>query len=298
MHYLSETEVRSLEEKATEIRQSIIEMLVEAGSGHTAGPLGMADIFALLYFSVLRHDPENPEWTERDRLVLSNGHICPVLYAAMAHAGYFPVEELMSLRKYGSRLQGHPHREVLPGIETSSGPLGSGLSQAVGMALAERMDNEYSSKYIYCITGDGEWNEGQMWEAALLAGKEKLHNLIVIVDRNGIQIDGYTKDVMPMEPLREKYESFNWDVQEVDGHNIRSVNDAIGKAQAVYSQPSMIIAHTIPSKGVDVFERDFRWHGNPPGKGPEDRVPKGEQGKVALEKLRTLSGNVTSSDFE
>ena len=298
MHYLSETEVRSLEEKATEIRQSIIEMLIEAGSGHTAGPLGMADIFALLYFSVMRHDPENPEWPERDRLVLSNGHICPVLYATMAHAGYFPVEELMSLRKFGTRLQGHPHREALPGIETSSGPLGSGLSQAVGMALAERIDNEYSSKYIYCITGDGEWNEGQMWEAALLAGKEKLHNLIVIVDRNGIQIDGYTKDVMPLEPLREKYESFNWDVQEVDGHNVRSMNDAIGKAQAVYSQPSMIIAHTIPSKGVDVFERDFRWHGNPPGKGPEDRVPKGEQGKVALEKLRTLSGNVTSSDFE
>lgn len=290
MHYLNSDEVRSLELKANAIRQSIIEMLAAAGSGHTAGPLDMADIFALLYFQVMKHDPKNPEWEDRDRLVLSNGHICPVLYATLAHAGYFEIEELVTLRKFGTRLQGHPHRTALPGLETTSGPLGSGLSQAVGMALAERIDNPYSSKYIYCLTGDGELNEGQIWEAALLAGKEKLHNLIVIVDRNGIQIDGYTKDVMPLEPLAEKFESFNFDVQEVDGHNIRAMNDAIGKAQAVYSQPSLIIAHTIASKGVDVFERDFRWHGNPPGKGPEDRVPKGEQAKVALDKLRTLAG--------
>ncbi len=293
MHYISSQEVKDLELKANSIRQSIIEMLVAAGSGHTAGPLGMADIFTLLYFKVLQHDPKNPEWEERDRLVLSNGHICPVLYATLAHAGYFPIEELLTLRKFGSRLQGHPHREALPGVETSSGPLGSGLSQAVGMALAERMDNPYSSKYIYCLAGDGELNEGQIWEAAMLAGKEKLHNLILIIDRNGIQIDGYTKDVMPLEPLSEKFAAFGFDVQEVDGHNIRSVNDAIGKAQAIYSQPSVIIAHTIASKGVDVFERDFRWHGNPPGKGPEDRVPKSEQAKVALEKLRTLAGVIT-----
>ncbi len=296
MHYLSQTDVIKLEKKANDIRQSIIEMLIEAGSGHTSGPLGTADIFALLYFEVLKHDPKNPDWADRDRLVLSAGHICPVLYAAMAHSGYFPVEELLTLRKFGSRLQGHPHRTALPGIETSSGPLGSGLSQAVGMSIAERMDNPYSSKYMYCITGDGEWNEGQMWEAAMLAGKEELHNLIVIVDRNGIQIDGYTKDVMPLEPFREKLESFNFDVQEVDGHNIRQVNDAIGKAQAVYGQPSIIIAHTIPAKGVDVFERDFRWHGNPPGKGPENFVAKGEQARVALEKLRTLAGAIEPSD--
>jgi len=296
MHYLTAEEVRALELKANYIRQSIIEMLAEAGSGHTAGPLGMADIFTLLYFAVLKHDPRNPAWEERDRLILSNGHIAPVLYATLAHAGYFPVEELLTLRKFGTRLQGHPHRTALPGVETTSGPLGSGLSQAVGMALAERIDNPYSSKYIYCLTGDGELNEGQIWEAALLAGKEKLHNLIVIVDRNGIQIDGYTKDVMPLEPLAAKFEAFNFDVQEVDGHNIRAVNDAIGKAQAVYSQPSLIIAHTIASKGVDVFERDFRWHGNPPGKGPEDRVPKSEQAKVALEKLRTLAGLIQSQD--
>lgn len=296
MRYLGDTEIRALEKKANEIRQSIIEMLIEAKSGHTAGPLDMADVFTLLYFEVLRHDPKNPLWEERDRLVLSNGHICPVLYATMAHAGYFPVEELLTLRGFGSRLQGHPHRESLPGLETSSGPLGSGLSQAVGMAIAERMDRPHTSKYIYCLLGDGELDEGQIWEAAMHAGKEKLHNLIAIVDRNGIQIDGYTKDVMPLEPLREKFESFNWDVQEVDGHNIRAVNDAIGKAQAVYSQPSIIIAHTIPSKGVDVFERDFRWHGNPPGMGPEDRVSKNEQGKVALERLRTLNGHVTNTD--
>lgn len=295
MQYLSSEEVRDLELQANEIRQSIIEMLSAAGSGHTAGPLGMADIFTLLYFKVLKHDPENPLWEDRDRLVLSNGHICPVLYATLAHAGYFPVEELLTLRKFGTRLQGHPHRTALPGLETTSGPLGSGLSQAVGMALAERIDNPYSSKYIYCLTGDGELNEGQIWEAALLAGKEKLHNLIVIVDRNGIQIDGYTKDVMPLEPLNEKFEAFNFDVQEVDGHNMRAVNDAIGKAQAVYSQPSLIIAHTIASKGVDVFERDFRWHGNPPGKGPEDRVPKDKQAAVALEKLRTLAGLIEKS---
>ncbi len=297
MHYLTSKEVNFLELKANQIRQSIIEMLVAAGSGHTAGPLGMADIFTLLYFKVLQHDPKNPLWADRDRLILSNGHICPVLYATLAHAGYFPVEELLTLRKFGSRLQGHPHRTALPGLETSSGPLGSGLSQAVGMALAERIDNPYSSKYIYCLTGDGELNEGQIWEAALQAGKEKLHNLIMIIDRNGIQIDGYTKDVMPLEPLAEKFEAFNFDVQEVDGHNIRAMNDAIGKAQAVYSQPSVIIAHTIASKGVDVFERDFRWHGNPPGKGPEDKVPKTKQAEVALEKLRTLAGLIAKEDL-
>jgi len=298
MQYLTSEEVKSLELKANLIRQSIIEMLTEAGSGHTAGPLGMADIFTLLYFGILKHDPQNPDWEERDRVVLSNGHVCPGLYATLAHAGYFPVDELLTLRKLGSRLQGHPHRGTLPGIETSSGPLGSGVSQAVGMALAERVDNPYSSKFFYCLTGDGELNEGQIWEALLLAGKEQLNNLILIVDRNGIQIDGYTKDVMPLEPLAEKFESFNFDVQEVDGHSMRALNDAIGKAQAVYSQPSVIIAHTIASKGVDVFERDFRWHGNPPGKGPEDRVTKDRQSEVALQKLRTLAGTIEAQDID
>lgn len=298
MQYLTSDEVQALERKANLIRQSVIEMLTAAGSGHTAGPLGMADVFTLLYFGILKHDPEDPEWVDRDRVILSNGHICPILYATLAHAGYFPVEELLTLRKLGSRLQGHPHRGTLPGVETSSGPLGSGLSQAVGMALAERIDNPYSPKFFYCLTGDGELEEGQVWEAAMQAGKEKLSNLIVMVDRNGIQIDGYTKDIMPLEPLVEKFEAFNFDVQEVDGHNIRSLNDAIGKAQAVYSQPSVIITHTIASKGVDVFERDFRWHGNPPGKGPEDRVPRGEQAKIALQKLRTLAGTIEAQDID
>lgn len=298
MKYLSSTEVRDLELKANHIRQSVIEMLAEAGSGHTAGPLGMADVFTLLYFAILNHNPKNPEWEERDRLILSHGHICPVLYATLAHAGYFPLEELYTLRKFGSRLQGHPHREALPGLETSSGPLGSGLSQAVGMALAERINNPYSSKFFYCLCGDGEINEGQIWEALMLAGKEKLNNLIVIIDRNGIQIDGFTKDVMPLEPLAEKLAAFNFDVQEVDGHSMRALNDAIGKAQAVYSQPSVIIAHTIAAKGVDVFERDFRWHGNPPGKGPEDRVPRNEQAAIALQKLRTLAGMIKAQDID
>lgn len=298
MRYLTTADIEKLEAKANAIRQSTIESLTIAKSGHTAGPLGMADIFTLLYFHVLRHDPANPDWPERDRVVLSNGHICPGYYATLAHAGYFPVDELQTLRKLGTRLQGHPHRTTLPGIETSSGPLGSGLSQAVGMALAERIDNPYSSKFFFCLASDGELEEGNTWEAALLAGKEQLHNLIMIIDRNGIQIDGFTKDVMPLEPLREKFESFNFDVQEVDGHNVRAVNDAIGKAQAVYGQPSVIIAHTIPGKGVPEFERDYRWHGNPPGKGPENLVPKDEQAAVALRQLRSLGGAVEATDTE
>lgn len=298
MYHLSDEEVKSLELKANDIRQSIIEMLMTAGSGHTAGPLGMADIFTLLYFNILKHNPAEPDWALRDRLILSNGHICPVLYATLAHRGYFPVEELLTLRQFGSRLQGHPHRGSLPGIETTSGPLGSGLSQAVGMAMGLKMDNEYTSQFTYCLMSDGELQEGQTWEAVLMAGKEKLHNLIAIIDRNGIQIDGNTEDVMPLEPLRDKFEAFNFDVQEVDGHNMQMVADAIGKAQAVYSQPSVIIAHTIPGKGVDIFERDYRWHGNPPGKGPEDRVKKADQGKEALRQLRTLSGSIKNHDLD
>lgn len=296
MRILKDAEVTTLATRANDIRASVIEMLLAAGSGHTAGSLGMADVFTLLYFHVMQHDPNDPAWEGRDRFVLSNGHICPVLYATLAHAGYFSPEELVTLRQFGSRLQGHPHREALPGLETSSGPLGSGLSQAVGMALGLRMANPYTSQYVYCLTSDGEWNEGQTWEAALLAGKEKLHNLVLLIDRNGIQIDGYTKDVMPLEPLAEKLAAFNFDVQEVDAHNFRQLNDAIGKAQAVFGQPAAIIAHSIPGKGVESFERDYRWHGAPPGKGPEDRVPKDTQGEAALAELRTLRGQITAPD--
>ncbi len=283
---LTDSKILELETMANSIRESIISMLLEAGSGHTAGPLGMADIFTALYFHVLRHDPKNPDWSDRDRLILSNGHICPVLYATMAHAGYFDVAELKTLRKLGSRLQGHPHREWLPMLETSSGPLGSGLSQAVGMTLAERIDHGNSTdKFFYCLMGDGELDEGQNWEAAMLAGKEKLHNLIAIVDRNNIQIDGFTEDVMPMESLRAKWQAFNWHVLEIDGHNFEEIVAAIGQAQAVYEKPSVIIAHTIPGKGVKEFERKYEWHGKAPNK---------EEAAMALKELRTLGGKIKS----
>ena len=289
---MTDEKIKFLEEKENEIRQSVIEMLVEAGSGHSAGPLGMADIFTALYFHILKNDPENPKWEDRDLLVLSNGHICPVQYATMAHAGYFPKEELKTLRKFGSRLQGHPHREKLPGIETSSGPLGSGLSQAVGMAVAMRMsktkeEGSISDKqrWIYCLMGDGELDCGQVWEAAMLAGKEKLFNIIGIIDRNNIQIDGFTENVMPLEPLKEKFESFGWHVLEMDGHNMEAINDTIDEAKAVFNKPTMIIARTIPGKGVDFMEREFSWHGKSPNK---------EETEKALKQLRTLNGKIKS----
>ena len=295
MEHLHDEKIKELELRANDIRQTIIEMLIEAGSGHTAGPLGMADVFTALYFHAMRHDPKNPDWSDRDRLILSNGHIAPVLYASMAHSGYFGVEECKTLRKFGSRLQGHPHREWLPGIETSSGPLGSGLSQAVGMAIADRIDRgRQSNRFYYCLLGDGELDEGQVWEAAMQAGKEKLHNLVGIIDRNNIQIDGFTEDIMPLENLRDKWESFGWHVQEIDGHNFEAINNAINEAKAVFNKPSMIIAHTIPGKGVDFTERRFEWHGNPPGKGPGDVVPKEQQGMEALNELRTLRGLIKS----
>ncbi len=296
MEHLHDEKIKQLELIANDIRETIIEMLMAAGSGHTAGPLDMTDVFTLLYFHALRHDPKNPDWEDRDRLVLSNGHICPVLYATMAHAGYLPVDEAKkTLRKFGSRLQGHPHREWLPALETSSGPLGAGLSQAVDMAIADRMDRgRASNRFYYCLLGDGELNEGQNWEAMMLAAKEKLHNLIAIVDHNNIQIDGFTEDVMPLESLRAKWESFNWHVQEIDGHSFTAINEAINEAKAVFNRPSVIIAHTIPGKGVDFTERRFEWHGNPPGKGPVDVFPKDKQGTEALAELRTLRGLIQS----
>jgi len=274
---LTEEKIKELEKKANDIRISIIKMLVEAKSGHTAGPLGMADIFTLFYFHILKHNPKNPSWEERDRVVLSNGHICPVLYAAMAHAGYFPIEELKTLRKFGTRLQGHPHREYLPYVENSSGPLGSGLSQAVGMALADRIDKKDKDRFIYCFISDGELDEGNSWEAIMLAGKNKLRNLIAIVDRNNIQIEGVTEDVMPLEPLHSKWKSFNWNVIEVSGHDFESLNEVVVEAQATHDKPTVIIAHTIPGKGVKEFERNYKWHG---------KVPNKEEGEMALEELR------------
>lgn len=271
-----------LQLKANDIREDIIQMLLEAKSGHSAGPLGMADVFASLYFNVLRHKPEDPKWEGRDRLVLSCGHICPVLYATLAESGYFPKEELKTLRKLDTRLLGHPHNLALPGLENSSGPLGQGLSQAIGMALAGRMDHK--SYRVYCITSDGEQDEGQVWEAMMLAGKNRLNNLTVILDRNNIQIDGYTEDIMPLEPLKDKYEAFNFHVIEVDGHNHQAIINACMEAKAVYEKPTMIIAHTIPGKGVGFMEYDYKWHGSPPNK---------DQAKEALHDLRTLRGQIT-----
>ncbi|MBA3732939.1 transketolase [Patescibacteria group bacterium] len=295
LNNLTPEKIEFLEEKAKEIRISIIEMLVSAGSGHSAGPLGMADIFATLYFFILRHDPKVPTWPSRDRLILSNGHIAPVLYATMAHCGYFPVKELLTLRKYKSRLQGHPHREFLPMLETSSGPLGSGLSQAVGMAIADRMDfGRTSDRFFYCMLGDGELDEGQNWEAMMLASKEKLGNLIAIVDRNNIQIDGYTDEVMPLSPLSHKFESFGFHVEEIDGHNFSDIVEAIGRAQAVFDGPSVIIANTIPGKGVSFMEKDYKWHGNPPGTEIAGEPPKEKQAEIALRELRSLGGQITS----
>lgn len=286
MRTLTDEEIQKLEKKANEIRQDVIESLMEAGSGHTAGSLGMVDIMTVLYFKMLRHDPQKPDWPDRDRLILSNGHICPALYAVMAHAGYFPKNELKTLRKLGSRLQGHPHRGELPGIETTSGPLGSGLSQAIGMALADRIDNGRSSgKFFYCLLGDGELNEGQNWEAAMLAAKKQIHNLIAIVDRNNIQIDGFTEEVMPLDSLAEKFESFKWHVIEIGGHDLEAIEEAVLEAQAVFDRPSVIIAHTIPGRGVRDFERKPEWHGKPPSQ---------DEAHAALKELKTLGGRIES----
>ncbi len=275
--------IPELERKANEVRRDIIKMLVAAGSGHSAGPLGMADIFTALYFHIMNHDPKNPDWPERDRLILSNGHICPVRYAAMAHAGYFPLSELKTLRKLGTRLQGHPERLRLPGVETTSGPLGSGLAQAAGYAYAARMDG--ARFRVFCITSDGEHDSGNHWEAVMFAGKYNLSNLTAIVDRNNIQIDGYTEDVMPLEPLEEKYKAFNWHALHIDGHNFQEIIDAVEHARAVYENPTVIIAHTIPGKGVSFMEGLPEWHGKPP-------TP--EEAKKALHELRTLGGKIKS----
>ncbi len=267
---------------ANTIRQDIISMLKSAGSGHSAGPLGLADVFTALYFEILNHRSDDPDWDDRDILVLSNGHVAPVRYATMARAGYFDVLELKTLRKFGSNLQGHPERTRLPGLETTSGPLGSGLSQAVGMSLGLKMDNTMH-RWVYCVMSDGEQNEGNTWEAAMLAAKYKLHNLTAITDRNSIQIEGPTEEVMPLEDLRSKWQSFGWHVLEVDGHNIKEIVDACEKAKAIVGKPVMILAYTVPGKGVDFMEYDYQWHGKPPD---------AKQAKQALHQLRTLDGEI------
>lgn len=275
--------IKQLELQALAIREDILTMVEQAGSGHVGGPMGLADIFAALYFRILDHKPKDPEWPERDRLVLSCGHVCPVRYAAMAEAGYFPRKELLTLRQFGTRLHGHPHNLALPGMETSSGPLGQGLSQAIGMSLAAKMDK---ARYrVYAILSDGEHQEGQIWEAVMFAGNRQLNNLVAIIDRNNIQIDGPTEAVMPLEPLADKYRAFNWQVIEIDGHNMQAIIDACEEAKAVEAKPTCIIAHTIPGKGVDFMEYDYRWH---------SKVITPEEYKEALHDLRTLKGKIRS----
>lgn len=276
--------LKQLELKANTIREDIIRMLEEAKSGHSAGPLGLADIFTALYFDVMKHDPKQPDWDDRDILLLSNGHCVPVRYATMAEAGYFPKSELKTLRKLGSRLQGHPERTRLPGMETTSGPLGCGLSQAAGIALGLRM-NKQLHRQVYVVMGDGELDEGNIWEGMMLAGKYKLNNITAIVDRNNIQIDGPTESVMPLDDLKAKWESFGWHAIEIDGNDIEAVIDACAMAKAITEKPVVLIAYTIPGKGVDFMEYDFHWHGAPPNH---------EQAVKALHELRTLGGKIRS----
>ena len=278
------TKIKDIQIMADIIREDIVTSLTEAKSGHSGGPLGMADIFTALYFNILKHIPKKPFWEGRDRLVLSNGHICPALYAAMANAGYFPKKELLTLRKLGTRLQGHPHRESLPGLETTSGPLGSGLSQAAGMAYGFKLDKK--PNLVFCVCSDGEHDEGNTWEAVLFAAKYKLNNLIAILDRNYIQIDGNTEDIMPLDSIAQKYKAFNWNVITIDGNDFTQIIPALTKARKNKNHPLMIIANTIPGKGVEYMENDYRWHGNPPGTLNTERTPpKEDQTEIALEEL-------------
>lgn len=269
---------RQLARRANQLRQDVVAMLVQAGSGHAAGSLGMADIFAVLYFHTLKVFPHRPNDTKRDRVVLSNGHICPILYATLARVGYFPVDELSTLRQLGSRLQGHPKADELPGVEHSGGPLGQGLSVAVGMALAGRLNR--ADWRVYCLASDGELDEGQSWEAIMLAAKEKLDNLTLIIDRNNIQISGKTDAVMPLEPLADKFLAMNWHVQEIDGHNLVRFAAACDHAAGHHHQPSVIIARTTPGKGVSFMENDYTWHG---------QAPSNTQAEQALVELRAAA---------
>lgn len=288
MTTIHDDKVKELEEIAAVVRRDTVEAVIEAGSGHIAGPLDLADIFVAFYFHILKHDPQNPLWEERDRLVLSNGHVTPVRYITMAHAGYFPVEDVKKhLRTFGSPYQGHPEREKLPAVETTSGPLGAGLGQAAGMAYAARMDKKKFE--VYTILSDGELQAGNTWESAMFVGNNKLANLTAIVDRNNIQINGMTEDVMPLEPLKDKWEAFNWHVLEVDGHNIEAFVDAVAEARAIYEKPVVILAHTIPGKGVDFMEFDYLWH---------SKSFTSEEAKETLHQLRTLGGKIEGGHMD
>jgi transketolase len=262
MEKLNAEKVALLKNVACDIRKDVVHMLAAAGSGHTAGSLDMVDVFTALYFHVAKLDPKNPLGEERDRIVLSHGHTCPAQYATMAHAGFFPREELLTLRKFRSRLQGHPQRQMLPGIETTSGPLGCGLAQAVGMAITAKMDKK--AWRVYCCASDAEQQEGNTWEAVMLAAKMHLDNLVLFIDRNSIQIEGSTETVMPLESLGAKYTAFNWHVMEIDGNDMEAIAGAYEAAQTVSGKPVCIVARTIPGKGVSSIEGDYKWHGMTP----------------------------------
>ncbi|MBU4376503.1 MAG: transketolase [Candidatus Omnitrophica bacterium] len=263
--------IDELNKKAKEIRRTVLKMLTEASSGHTGGSLSVVEIIISLYYCKMRHDPKNPGWQGRDRLVLSKGHACPTLYAVLAECGYFPKTELMTLRKFGTRLQGHPQLG-LPGIEASTGSLGQGLSIAIGMALAARLDKKDTR--VYCVMGDGELNEGQIWEAAASAAHYKLDNLCGIVDHNKLQIDGPCEEVMDMGPLKDKWASFGWNVLECDGHNIKELMDSLDSAERKKAKPTVILAHTVKGKGVSFVEHKAEWHGIAPKKEELDRALK------------------------
>jgi transketolase len=274
------TKIKDLQLMANQVRQDIVSMLFHAGSGHPAGSLGLADVMVALYFNILKHDPKKTRWKDRDRLILSNGHVCPVRYSVMAQARYFPVKELYSLRKLGSRLQGHPSRLDLPGLEMSTASLGQGLGASVGMALAAKLKKEKHT--IYCITSDGESDEGSIWESVNAANKYKLDNLINIVDVNNIQISGYTQDVWPLESFKKKYEAFHWKVYEINGHDFKQIIETVKKAKKEKG-PVCILAYTIPGKGISFMEHSYKWHG---------KTPSLEEMKKALAELNKGKENI------
>jgi len=265
---------KELTELAKKLRRHVITMIATAGSGHPGGSLSAADIIAVLYLKVMRYDPQNPQWPERDRFILSKGHAAPILYAALAESGYFSVEELTTLRKLNSRLQGHTDRTTTPGVEMSAGALGQGLAFGIGTALAARLDaRDYQ---VYVLLGDGECDEGQIWEAAMAAAHFKVDNLVAIIDHNKQQLDGWTQDIMNLEPLTEKWRAFNWHVIEIDGHNIDQIQQALEEAKTIKGKPSVIIAHTIKGKGVSFMENNIDFHG---------KAPTPEQAELALREL-------------
>lgn len=274
-----ERTIATIAAAAVKLRVAIVEMLAEAGSGHPGGSLSAIDLIATLYEYKLRHDPKNPQWEERDRFLLSKGHAAPALYATLAHHGYFDPDLLQTLRKLGSPLQGHPVLGSVPGVEASTGSLGQGLSVAQGMALALRLDGKDAR--VYCMMGDGENQEGQVWEAAMSAGKWKLDNLVGIIDRNQLQIDGPTEEVMPLEPLGDKWKAFGWNVTRIDGHDLNAVMDAYDWADAREGKPKLIIADTIKGKGCSLFEGVLKWHGTAPCK---------EEARQAVAEIRGKGG--------